>query len=77
MTIFLFFDITHVRECEKNLLETKFKNIFLSSFSHNLKTPLNSLSINNEILERRFKGKDPCTYDIIKSNKQNLTLINN
>jgi signal transduction histidine kinase len=69
MTIFIFVDITNVKEREKNLLESKFKNIFLSSFSHNLKTPLNSLQMNNEILERRFKDKDEISYNIIKSNK--------
>ena len=52
---------------EKEKLELKFKNIFLSSVSHNLKTPLNSneficfsnnllgIVMNNEILENRFK----------------------
>jgi len=40
--MFLFVDITKVKEREKEKLETKFKNIFLSSVSHNLKTPLNS-----------------------------------
>ena len=42
MQIFLFIDITQLQESEKQKLEVKFKNIFLSSVSHNLKTPLNS-----------------------------------
>ena len=42
MKIFLFMDITQVKETEKKKLEIKFKHIFLSSVSHNLKTPLNS-----------------------------------
>jgi signal transduction histidine kinase len=69
MSIFLFVDITRVKEREKFILESKFKNIFISSVSHNLKTPLNSLSINNEILERRFKDQDEFSKGIIKANK--------
>ena len=42
MNIFLFIDITQVQKNEKRKLEVKFKNIFLSSMSHNLKTPINS-----------------------------------
>ena len=42
MHIYLFNDITTVHREEKLRLETKFKNIFLSSMSHNLKTPINS-----------------------------------
>jgi len=42
MHIFLFIDFTQLQESEKQKLEIKFKNIFLSSMSHNLKTPLNS-----------------------------------
>lgn len=44
MHIFLFIDFTQLQESEKQKLEIKFKNIFLSSMSHNLKTPLNSKS---------------------------------
>lgn len=40
--MFLFLDITLVQQQEKEKLEVKFKNIFLSSISHNLKTPINS-----------------------------------
>lgn len=50
VNIFLFIDFTQVQESEKQKLEIKFKNVFLSSMSHNLKTPLNSLILNNEIL---------------------------
>lgn len=42
MHVYLFTDITMVHKQEKLRLETKFKNIFLSSMSHNLKTPINS-----------------------------------
>lgn len=42
MHIFLFMDITQVHLQEKKKLEVKFKNIFLASMSHNLKTPINS-----------------------------------
>jgi signal transduction histidine kinase len=42
MHIFLFMDITQVQQQEKKKLEVKFKNIFLASMSHNLKTPINS-----------------------------------
>ena len=42
INIFLFIDITQVQKHEKKKLEAKFKNIFLSSMSHNLKTPINS-----------------------------------
>jgi signal transduction histidine kinase len=42
MNIFLFMDITQVQKSEQRKLEAKFKNIFLSSMSHNLKTPINS-----------------------------------
>jgi K+-sensing histidine kinase KdpD len=42
MSLFLFVDITQVQESEKMKLENKFKHIYLSSVSHNLKTPLNS-----------------------------------
>lgn len=42
MNIFLFMDITQVQKQEQRKLEAKFKNIFLSSMSHNLKTPINS-----------------------------------
>jgi signal transduction histidine kinase len=68
MSLFLFVDISSVEQREKLILETKFKNIFLSSFSHNLKTPLNSLTMNNEILERRLKGNDDC-LEIVKANR--------
>ena len=57
-------------------LEVKFKNIFLSSMSHNLKTPINSkfffnkfigLIINNEILCTRVKrDNDPLSSNIIR-----------
>jgi signal transduction histidine kinase len=50
VNIFLFIDFTQVQESEKQKLEIRFKNVFLSSMSHNLKTPLNSLLLNNEIL---------------------------
>ena len=42
MHIYLFMDITQVQAQEHRKLEAKFKNIFLSSISHNLKTPINS-----------------------------------
>lgn len=42
MNLLLFININDIKKQEQNLLETKFKNIFLSSISHNLKTPLNS-----------------------------------
>ena len=62
VNIFLFFDITQVQQQEKVKLEVKFKNIFLSSVSHNLKTPINSnflfqydsnlgLIMNNQVLK--------------------------
>ena len=34
----------------KAQLEQKFKNIFLSSISHQLRTPLNSLYLNNSVI---------------------------
>lgn len=37
-------------------LEQKFKNIFLSSISHSLRTPLNSLQLNNSIMMQLLKG---------------------
>lgn len=50
MNIFLFIDITQVQKNEKRKLEVKFKNIFLSSMSHNLKTPINSKDWNFETI---------------------------
>jgi len=50
-------------------LEIKFKNIFLSSMSHNLKTPLNSLIINNEIMETQCKDKNSLAYEIIEKDR--------
>ena len=90
MHIFMFIDITQVQESEKQKLEVKFKNIFLSSMSHNLKTPLNSkqynedgnnecnlgLVINNEIIEKLINDKSSLAYDIVSKDKQNLTLLN-
>jgi signal transduction histidine kinase len=73
MTLFIFVDISKVQEREKIILESKFRNIFLSSFSHNLKTPLNSLIMNNEILERKLKIKEYA--GIIGANTSNLTLL--
>ena len=63
-------DITEVKYREKLKLENKFKNIFLSSVSHNLKTPLNSnflllrrigVIMNNKILLDKFSGIDKPT----------------
>jgi signal transduction histidine kinase len=74
MSMFLFADITEVRRKEKSKLESKYKNIFLSSVSHNLKTPLNSMyffnfylcvlgiHINTEILLKRLKYTDELSY---------------
>ena len=42
LKLILFLDISYINMVEKLTLEEKFKNIFLSSVSHNLKTPLNS-----------------------------------
>ena len=67
--LFLFIDITKVQESEKQKLEIKFKNIFLSSMSHNLKTPLNSLIINNEILETQLKNKSTLAYEIMSTDR--------
>lgn len=76
MHMFLFIDITQVQEFEKQKLEAKFKNIFLSSMSHNLKTPLNSLIINNEIQESQIIDKNSLAYDIVLRDRQQLTLLN-
>jgi signal transduction histidine kinase len=79
MQIFLFVDVTQVQESEKQKLEVKFKNIFLSSMSHNLKTPLNSiiamfnhylgLIINNEIMETQCKDRNSLAYEIIEKDR--------
>ena len=70
MQIFFFVDFTKVKETEKEKLEHKFKHIFHSSISHNLKTPLNSnhsilyklfsigLVMSNVILEKRISPGD-------------------
>jgi signal transduction histidine kinase len=42
LTIILFIDITAEEKLYKARLEEKYKNIFLSSNSHQLRTPLNS-----------------------------------
>lgn len=42
MTIIMFVDITQQEKEYKTSLEQKYKNIFLSSVSHQLRTPLNS-----------------------------------
>lgn len=42
MQIFLFFDMAQHDKLLKSQLEQKYKNIFLSSTSHQLRTPLNS-----------------------------------
>jgi hypothetical protein len=60
--IFVFNDISKIQTKQKRRLEKKFKNIFLSSFSHNLNTPLNSLVINNQVLAKRFMNKDKKSY---------------
>lgn len=42
MTIIIFVDISQQEKQYKTVLEQKYKNIFLSSVSHQLRTPLNS-----------------------------------
>ncbi len=42
MTIIVFVDISEEEKQYRNTLEQKYKNIFLSSVSHQLRTPLNS-----------------------------------
>lgn len=76
VSIFLFIDFTQVQESEKQKLEIKFKNIFLSCMSHNLKTPLNSLIINNEILQTQVRDRHSLAYDILQRDHQNMTMLN-
>lgn len=65
-SLFLFIDFTQVQDNEKQRLEIKFKNIFLSCMSHNLKTPLNSLIINNEILQTQVRDRQSLAYEILQ-----------
>ena len=44
--------------------------------SHNLKTPLNSLIINNEIIETQISDKKSLAYEVVEKDRQNLTLLN-
>lgn len=44
--------------------------------SHNLKTPLNSLIMNNEILQNQIEDQTSLAYDVVMKNKQNLSLLN-
>ncbi len=88
MHIYLFTDITMVHKEEKLKLETKFKNIFLSSMSHNLKTPINSkiiiinkilagLVLNNEILMKRITPfTDKLSAEIVQKDHENLLMLN-
>jgi K+-sensing histidine kinase KdpD len=76
VSIFLFIDFTQVQESEKQKLEIKFKNIFLSSMSHNLKTPLNSMIMNNELLLTQVKDKNSLAYDILQKDNQNMMILN-
>jgi hypothetical protein len=80
MSLFLFVDITLVQESEKAKLESKFKHIYLSSVSHNLKTPLNSknheslppllgLVLSHDILDKRITYRDRISKSLIKKNK--------
>jgi signal transduction histidine kinase len=44
--------------------------------SHNLKTPLNSLILNNEIIETQITDKNSLAYEVVEKDRQNLTLLN-
>lgn len=43
--------------------------------SHNLKTPLNSLVINNEIQETQIVDKNSLAFEILQKDRQNLILL--
>ena len=73
MHVVLLVDITQVQKQEKRKLESKFKNIFLSSMSHNLKTPINSLMMNNVVIRKRVT--DPIVQEIGRQDEENLTLL--
>jgi len=62
-----------VRKQEKKKLESKFKNIFLSSMSHNLQTPINSLMMNNVVARKRVT--DPIVLEAARQDEENLTIL--
>ena len=45
-------DITAQESLQRKKLEEKFKNVLVSSLSHSLKSPLNVLQLNNQLLQR-------------------------
>lgn len=77
MNLVLFININDIKKREQNMLESKFKNIFLSSISHNLKTPLNSINITNEILFNHFRrNPNGLAYSLVKNNRDALKIMN-
>ena len=50
--MFVFKDISHVSSIENQKAEEKYKNLMLSSLTHSIRTPLNSIVTANDIIAR-------------------------
>jgi signal transduction histidine kinase len=55
LTVILFLDVTSEEKLFKKRLEEKYKNIFLSSNSHQLRTPLNSISYSYHLMNFMYR----------------------
>ncbi|CDW74581.1 multi-sensor hybrid histidine kinase [Stylonychia lemnae] len=75
INLILFMDISQQEKLFAANLEKKYKNIFLSSISHSLRTPLNSLQLNNNIMKELLRDRRD-VKDILEIDSQTHELLN-
>eukprot|EP00347_Sterkiella_histriomuscorum_P019493 403341417 len=75
INLILFIDQTQQEKLFAANLEKKYKNIFLSSVSHSLRTPLNSLQLNNNVMKEILKER-PDAQELLDLDGQTHKLLN-